>query len=344
MSSEQTCLSIGILGTASIATRSILPALQRMQGTFKVHAIASRSLSKAEAVAADTGAVAYGFYEELLEDPAIDAVYIPLPTGLHSQWVLRALAAGKHVLCEKSLGGTLEETREMVALASERGLALVENFQFRFHSQLQTLRQFVGLDGTEGRIGEVRSVRCSFGFPPFPDADNIRYSSELGGGALLDAGAYTLKISTLLLGPSLQVQAASLITDPALGVDLHGSGFLLDPETGLASHVAFGFDHFYQCGVEIWGTKGRLRTNRLFTARADFSPIFELETQEGGLETVSLPPDDHFVNMLTYFHSLCSTASHEARALEYRETVLQATLLQSFRDLANAVPKTNALT
>lgn len=331
---EQRPIRMGIMGTAAIATRSIIPALQRMPNRFELYAVASRSLAKAEAEAQLHGIQAYGSYEALLNDPNVEAVYIPLPNALHREWVLRALEAGKHVLCEKSLGTSLEEVNEMVEAAKTRHLALVENFQFRFHDQLRTLKSYLGMDGAVSRIGALRTVRCSFGFPPFADQENIRYSRELGGGALLDAGAYMTKIVHILLGDQAELQGAALVYDPAMGVDLHGSGTFVEPQTGLTAHVAFGFDHFYQCGVEVWGTQGRLRTNRLFTARADFSPVFELETASAGLHTVSLPPDDHFVNMLNYFGTLCVPEQEAHRMKEYSENLRQAAMLQDFRDKA----------
>ena len=361
-SSASSVLGIGILGTATIARRSILPALLSLPDHFRVVGIASRSMEAASALVDEVANASsqikpHGSYASLLEDPSVDAVYVPLPNGLHYEWVSKALKAGKHVLCEKSLGCTLQETEDMIALAEANDLALVENFQFRFHHQLQVLREWTGLGGQVARggtdssnegsedvakskqniIGDLRAVRCSFGFPPFPDRDNIRYQKELGGGALLDAGAYMMKIVTLLLGEKVQVQAASMVEDPASGVDVHGGGCLVDPGTGVTAHIAFGFDHYYQCGVEVWGSKGRVRTNRLFTAKANVQPVFEIETAEGGREERVLPADDHFVNMLRHFHSVCVSHQPEKRAEENRQNRLQARLLEEFRTMAGRV-------
>lgn len=271
----------------------------------------------------------------MIEDASIDAVYVPLPNALHHEWVMKALDAGKHVLCEKSLGCTEREAMDMVGRAEENGLALVENFQFRFHQQLEELRDLIGLgDVRKNVIGDLRTVRCSFGFPPFPDAHNIRYQRELGGGALLDAGAYMLKIAAIILGDHIAVRAASLVTDPELDVDLHGSGCLLDPDTGVTAHVAFGFDHHYRCGVEVWGSEGLVRTNRLFTAHANVEPVFEIETASGGREEHTCSPDNHFVNMLRHFHSVCNPHQREQREEEYRQNLVQARLLGEFQKVA----------
>jgi predicted dehydrogenase len=117
-----------------------------------------------------------------------------------------------------------------------------------------------------GQIGELRCVRASFGFPPFPDAGNIRYQPELGGGALLDVGAYPIKISQILLGENLSVTAAKTFVDSEKCVDIWGGGFLSQNDGPLFSEIAFGFDHHYQCGIELWGSRGKLTANRLFTA------------------------------------------------------------------------------
>ena len=323
-------MNIGILSTAKIATRSVIPTLLALSEQFKVIGIASRSIEKATQVSDAFGCKAYESYDSLLAEDDINAVYIPLPTGLHFEWVTKSLNAGKHVLCEKSLACTFSETQQMVDLAKSMGLALVENFQFRFHSQLETLQKII----RDGMIGEVRTIRSSFGFPPFPEKDNIRYNKELGGGALLDAGAYMMKVGSILLGKNAKVSSAVWHVDPKLGVDLHGSGLLINSNTRISAHIAFGFDHFYQCGVEVWGSLGRLRTNRLFTARADHCPEIDIEIASG-CKKIELDTDDHFRKMLQYFHKVCDNDSGALRDLEYNQNLIQAQLIQQFRDLAN---------
>ena len=327
---NQEKIKIGVLGAALIAERSILPALALMPEHFELVGLASRSLDKAQNLAAEYGAEAFPGYEALLNDESINAVYIPLPNALHYPWVQRALEAGKHVLCEKSLGCTLEEVQALVALAEARNLALVENFQFRFHQQLQELKTLINPE-RKPIIGELRTLRCSFGFPPFKDANNIRYQKKLGGGALLDAGAYTLKAASIILGEDLQVAAASLVGSASQEVDIHGSGCLIQPSQGITAHLAFGFDNYYQCGVEIWGSEGRIRTNRLFTAGPQVKPVLEIETKDGGRQDRILNEDHHFVNMLAHFHRLCQRDARALRAIESQQNLVQARLMNDFR-------------
>jgi predicted dehydrogenase len=316
-------IRVGILGCANIATRSLLPAFAR-HPAYVVQAVASRDPAKAARVAAAYGCAARG-YAELTAADDVDAIYVPLPTGLHAEWVARCLRNGKHVLCEKSLASTRTEVEELVALARSARLLLVENFQFRFHSQHRHVREMLAA----GAIGAVRCFRSSFGFPPFADAQNIRYSRALGGGALLDAGAYTLKAVTFMLGPAFRVQAATLWTPPGADVDISGGAYL-DNGQGLPAEVAFGFDHFYQCNYEVWGSKGRLLARRAFTAPPGFPPEVILETAQG-TETRTLPPDDHFANMLTHFAACLERRDFDD---EYEQSLVQAALVQQVRERA----------
>lgn len=319
-------LRIGVLGCASFAVRSMIPELSRHPG-FELVAVASRSLDKALPLAEKYGCQAMT-YEQLAEGREADAVYIPLPTGLHAEWVGRCLGAGKHVLCEKSLGCTENEVRVMVEAARKRGLFLMENFQFRFHAQNAFVKELLAAGG----LGEVRCFRVSFGFPPFPDgAANIRYQKELGGGALLDTGAYTLKATTFMLGMGFRVKAATLRLSPEFGVDVGGSIYL-ENGRGVVSETAFGFDNYYQCGYEIWGSKGKLTTKRAFTAPPGFSPEIVIETA-AGTEVRAMPPDDHFEKMLTYFAETLRSGAYES---EYVECLAQAELLQQVIHLCDS--------
>lgn len=317
-------LNIGILGTSSFALRCIIPALSSTD-KLKLAAIASRNRLNYTKLQSDNDVQFYDCYNSLINDPYVDAVYIPLPVALHYEWSLKALNAGKHVLCEKSLGCSYKEVKHLTEVATSANLALFENFQFRFHKQLDTILSIID----SGRLGELRSIRCYFGFPPFPESSNIRYNPELGGGALFDAGVYTLKCATILLGKDAKLVDALSVFSSGYKVDIAGQGYLVNGDNSLACSVAFGFDHHYQCGVEIWGSKGVLRTNRLFTAPPEFQPEIEIESNRGK-ELITLSSDNHFQNMLHYFSALCSTENSELRMIEYENNLIQAKLLNDF--------------
>jgi NDP-hexose-3-ketoreductase len=321
-------IKIGVLGVANIAVRSVIPSIKDLPNHFQIKGIASRNNQKASQILNVFETKYYEGYESLLDDEGIDAVYIPLPNALHAKWVEFALLRGKHVLVEKSLGCSLEEVTNLTKLAKDKGLVILENFQFRFHPQLQLIKDCL----TNGKIGEIRSLRVSFGFPPFIDRENIRYNPELGGGALLDAGAYTTKISQILLGEDLKVKASSLNFAPGYPVDIWGGAYLHDEVSGAFSEIAFGFDNFYQCGIEIWGSKGLLKTNRLFTAPDGYESKITIETKSGE-EVLVAEPANHFKNILKYFYQLITTKQGVDQ--EYAQNLDQARLLQDIKIQAN---------
>lgn len=321
-------IHIGILSTANIAMRSVIPAILELPQLFKIKGIASRDQSKADEAAKKIKVPSFGSYDALIQSPELQALYIPLPNALHFEWIKKALEQGLHVLSEKSLGCSLNEVTKLNEFAESKNLALVENFQFRFHSQLAFIKSLVA----EGKIGELHCIRSSFGFPPFSDSNNIRYQKFLGGGALLDAGAYTLKISNLFLGDDIEVAASNLSYPDDSEVDITGGAYIKQKKGNLFLEAAFGFDNFYQCNIELWGSKGRIYTNRIFTAGPGFKPEVIVETNQGK-ETLTLEADNHFKNMLTHFHQLIS--GEKSKADEYKQNILQASLIEQVKQKAN---------
>lgn len=308
----------GILGCANIAISSVIPAILRTDKNANIM-IGSRNATKAEETAKYFGFSFVTGYEALLEIGSIDAVYIPLPTGLHYQWVKKAIQAGKHVLVEKSATNNYTQAKELIELARKKNVALVENFQFQHHSQHKYVFDLLN----KGEIGEIRAFRSSFGFPPFSEVSNIRYNKELGGGALLDSGAYVLKATSFIMGDGFEVKSAFLKYNDKYDVDWFGGAFLINKEKNIFSEVAFGFDNFYQCNYEIWGSKGKITSTRAFTAKADFNPTIILEKQ-GFKEEIELPKDDHFMNMILYFTDIVKNKNFEK---EWNNLLIQAKLI-----------------
>ncbi|MFA7098006.1 MAG: Gfo/Idh/MocA family oxidoreductase [Gammaproteobacteria bacterium] len=318
-------IRIGILGTASIAQRYVIPTLLGMPDLFELKGIASRSIDRAQELADKYSVASYSPYESMLDDNDLDAVYIPLPNALHYEWIENSLQRGLHILVEKSLACSSSEVIKLSKLADDNRLALIENFQFRFHSQLQRVIDIM----ESGEIGELRCMRSSFGFPPFPDRGNIRYSKLLGGGALLDAGAYPIKLSQIMLGENINVLCASLSYNSEHDVDIWGSGTLIDIETGIHSQISFGFDNYYQCSLELWGSKGRLFTNRIFTAPPNVIPQIELSSG-GNTEILNIEADNHFEKMLKYFHAAC-----QGKISESKQNIKQSRMIEEFRNKAH---------
>jgi dTDP-3,4-didehydro-2,6-dideoxy-alpha-D-glucose 3-reductase len=317
--------NIGVLGCAKIAERFLIPSIVELSENFNLIGIASRTKEKAELFASKFNTKAFYGYEELINVKGLQAIYIPLPNSLHYEWVKKSLQKGLHVLVEKPLACSHGEVIELTMLAKKKNLVLIENFQFRFHSQLKYIKKLM----EEGTIGELRNINSAFGFPLFDDKNNIRYKKELGGGALLDAGAYPIKISQIFMGNDISVLASNLVFDNENGVVIWGSAFLKQKKGELVSHIAFGFDNYYQCNIELWGTKGKIYTNRIFTAGLGIEPILEVETQNGK-KVLKIDSDHHFKNILKHFYRLI--VSENSSKDEYEQNINQARLVDEVRN------------
>lgn len=210
-----TPLRFGVLSTAAIGVKKVIPALQASD-RCEVVAIASRDAARARAAADRLHLpMSFGSYEELLDSGAIDAVYVPLPNHLHVDWSVRALQAGKHVLCEKPIGLDVAEAERMAAAAEAHApLKVMEAFMYRFHPQWRTAERWV----REGDIGELRSVHAHFAYRNL-DPNDVRNQADIGGGGLLDIGCYDVSLSRFLFGREPERVVATLERDPAFGTD-----------------------------------------------------------------------------------------------------------------------------
>jgi predicted dehydrogenase len=281
----------GVLGVAKIATKKVIPAMQLGQ-LSEVVAIASRDLKKAQLAAADLGIPhAYGSYEELLADPAIEAVYNPLPNHLHVLWSVKAAEAGKHVLCEKPIALTVEETRQLIAVRDRTGVRMGEAFMVRSHPQWIRARELV----VNGAIGKLLAVVSTFSYFN-RDPANIRNILELGGGGLMDIGCYPIQISRFLFGREPERVSGMFERDPDTGIDRLTSG-MLDFGTGQAVFTCSTQMVPYQ-RVQILGTQGRIEIEIPFNAPPDQPCRIFIDTgadlSGGGLRTEQFSVCDQY--------------------------------------------------
>ena len=240
----------GVMSTAAIATEKVIPGLRRST-LGEVAAIASRSEGTARSVAAALGIPRWhAGYEALLDDPEVDAVYIPLPNHLHREWTVRALQAGKHVLCEKPLALTALDAEAMSDAAEAAGRLLMEAFMYRHHPSWIALRNLVA----SGRLGRLAAVDSWFSYAN-DDPANIRNILDYGGGALYDIGCYSVNLSRMLFGAEPHGVSASIARDPASGVDVLTSGTLAFAD-GVASFTCATRLEADQ-RVHVYGTLGR---------------------------------------------------------------------------------------
>ena len=252
----------GVLGAAKIALVKVIPGMQRGD-SCEITGIASRSLDKAKS-AAETLNIpkAYGSYEELLADPDIEAIYNPLPNHLHVPWSIRAAEAGKHVLCEKPIGLSTAECRQLMAVRDRTGVKMSEAFMVRTHPQWLRAREIV----RSGAIGNLLSISSAFSYFN-RDPQNIRNIPEWGGGALMDIGCYPVQISRFLFGREPERVVGSFERDPHMKTDRLVSG-ILDFGTGQSVFTCSTQMVPFQ-RVQILGTTGRVELEIPFNAPPD---------------------------------------------------------------------------
>jgi len=284
----------GILGCAGIAEKAFIPAVLGSRNGV-LAAIAARDEDRARAWAGRFGfARALPTYRELVEDPAVDAVYNPLPNDLHAEWSIRALRAGKHVLCEKPMALDASEVRAMICAAETHGVLLAEGFMYKFHPQIDKSLELI----RGGRIGEVRSVHSAFTFRFERDGANYRWSPAMGGGALYDVGCYTISIARLVFGAEPVSTFARARIDPATGIDMTTAALLAFPGGRFAACDA-SFEAQFQSLLLAVGTEGTLRLERAFSAK-DFDVAIEV-VRGGDTEKVPIPKADMFRLMVEHF-------------------------------------------
>ena len=302
----------GVIGVAKIATTKVIPAMQ--QGRLsEVTAIASRDTRKAAEAAAQLGIPkSFGSYEALLEDPEIDAVYIPLPNHLHVPWSARAAEAGKHVLCEKPIGLSSAEARSLIEVRDRTGVEIQEAFMVRSHPQWIRARDLV----REGRIGELRSMLGHFSY--FNDNPaNIRNVPEFGGGGMLDIGCYLTSTSRFIFGCEPLRAAGVVDIDPALGVDRMAS-MVLDFGKGQFAGTCSTQMVPYQ-RVQIFGTRGRIEIEIPFNAPPDRPCRILVDTpgQPGGeAEIIELDVCDQYTLQADQFAHAVLNGEHVNSPLE----------------------------
>jgi xylose dehydrogenase (NAD/NADP) len=244
----------GVLGCAAIAINRVIPGMQKADGVT-LAAVASRTLGKAQEVAAKFGAPkAYGSYEDLLADPEIEAVYIPLPNGLHAEWSIKTLRAGKHVLCEKPLALNATEAREIQAVRDETSLYCLEAFAYRFNPVVAEAFRIA----RSGVLGELRFMHTVSTFKMETlDPANVRLRADIGGGALYDMGCYAINAQRMLAGREPLTAWATMAWSERFDVDMAGTA-MLDFGNGLLGTIQWGFNASYGGPVSVVGDKGRL--------------------------------------------------------------------------------------
>jgi xylose dehydrogenase (NAD/NADP) len=253
----------GIMSTAAIGQSALIPAIVAAADN-EVVAISSSSIEKAQGVASKFNIPkAYGSYKEMLHDSEIDAVYIPLPNHLHSEWVKKAADAGKHILCEKPAALNAEEAIDMIDFCKKKNVVFMEAFMYQFHPQHQRVKDIIAA----GEIGEMKIMRSSFTFYMNPDdrGTNIRTKLEMGGGSVYDVGSYCLNAIRDILNSEPAKIFAQAEIDPIHQIDMVTTS-VIELKNGVRAVFDSSFDASFNAGYVIVGTKGMIEAPRAFRA------------------------------------------------------------------------------
>ena len=314
-------LRLGLLSTAHINEKLVAGA--RLADEVEVVAVASRDLARASEQASSLEIPrALGSYEELLSDPDVDAVYISLPNSMHVDWSVRALEAGKHVLCEKPLARSVEEVERAFDAADAAGRVLAEAFMWRHHPQAKLLVELLP------RVGDLRVVRTQFSFAldSLDPASNIRLSGELEGGALMDVGCYCVSAARLIAGEPEEVTGQAVFDE----VDLRFTG-TLSFESGVLAHFDCGVDTADRAELEVAGSAGGLLLRDPFHSA---EPVIEVRAADGSVERVEAERDNPYACELRDFAA--AVAGDRSPLLGREDAVGQARAIAALYESAGS--------
>ncbi|MCF8567115.1 Gfo/Idh/MocA family oxidoreductase [Alicyclobacillus tolerans] len=284
----------GVLGTARIAEQQVIPAIQKAAHA-QLTAVASRSLTKAQEFAARNNIVkAYGSYEELLDDPEIDAVYIPLPNHLHAQWTIAAARRKKHVLCEKPATLNAEELQSVLSACQEEGVVFMEAFMYQFHPQWNRVREVL----QSGELGEVKVLAASFSFP-LSDESDIRLSPDKGGGSLYDVGCYCVHAIQTVSGKQEPVDIGAVAKFAQDNIVDRSLSAALRFQNGLLAHFDCSFEAADRQSFHIAGSMGTITLSLPFRPDKG-NPEFALVTNQG-TRVETFEPFDFYRRQVEHF-------------------------------------------
>ncbi len=293
-------LRFGILGAANIAPGALI-APSRDVARVEVIGVAARDPQRARWFADTHGLpTVWDTYDDLLSDPAINAVYIPLPPGLHHEWVIKALEAGKHVLCEKPFSATRLEAVEMVATAERTGMRLGEAFHWRYHPLIARVRELLD----SGALGKVVRVETEFS-ASITDTAGLRYNLSLAGGGFMDLGVYPLQWSRFVTGEEPQILSAVAVEHPASpGIDVAMDVEVAYP-SGVTGHIRSAMEGDFVAFLKVIGTDGVLHVHNPVGPHHGHS--LTLTLADGTETTESMQGED---NRPTYYYQLTAFAAH----------------------------------
>ncbi len=332
MQNEQAPLHWGIISTAKIGRTKVIPALLRANGVT-LAGVASRGAGRAAEFLEQEGwtATAYDSYEAMFEDERIDVVYNPTPNHLHVPLTLKAMAAGKHVLCEKPLALSADEAKQLAeAAAANPGIKVMEAFMYRFHAQWQEVKRLVD----SGRLGALTHIHSRFAYTNM-DADNVRNKADIGGGALMDIGCYCISLSRWLTGEEPEWMSAQQHIDPAFGTDSHTAALMHFPSDVSASFYC-STQSAPEQSVEIQCQRGKIRMDLPFTPEWN-APVTIKVVEEGVERDLVIEAHDQYRAQIEAFSA--AVAKDTVVPTPLSDAVNNMRVIESLRETAYITPR-----
>ena len=315
-------IKFGVLGYSRVAWKDMLPALLDSEHAV-LGMLGSRDPEKAKEASAKHGAAAWGSYEDVVASSDLDVVYVSLPNTLHEEWSIKALRAGKHVICEKPAALTYAAAKRMVQAARDNKVRLLEGLMFRYHPQHRQVKEFI----SNGTLGELVRFDACFGFP-MPDRNNNLRNKELGGGALNYVAPYPICASRMILGEEPLDVFCKMELDPESGVDARAD-MLLGYGGGKVAHASTLFGAYFQSTYSVLGSKAGIRMGRAYAVPRNMGTKIFLDANDATQE-IAVAPVDQFRLMLDDF---CETiAGRKEPEHDYESDLLaQARVLEAAR-------------
>jgi predicted dehydrogenase len=290
-------MGVAVWGLGLHAINKILPALSATNG-LQLYGVCSRDAGKVFSCSQKWKCKGWTDADTMLGDSNVEVIYVATPIGLHFDHGRQVLNARKHLWCEKPLTSHLAHTLELLESAKSQGLSICEGLMYLHHPQFRQLSQYV----SNGQLGPIKSVGCRFGIPKLEQM-GFRSDPSLGGGAFFDVGCYPVSVILALFPKeTLQIDYASIVTRNGSAVDTDGKA-LISLANGAAASMEWRTNCAYRNEIDVWGEKGSVFTDKIFSKPADYTPVFHFRDVHGVKTTELGESGDHFVSMLQYFRS-----------------------------------------
>jgi len=291
-------MRVVVWGLGRHAINKILPAVSAVSG-LELYGVCSRNARSVSSYSEMWKCKGWTEASAMLRDTGADIVYVATPIGLHAEHGKQVLDARKHLWCEKPLTCQLQHTLELLESSRRHGLSICEGLMYLHHSQFRQLSNYI----TEGRLGSIKSIGCRFGIPRLEHA-GFRLDPVLGGGALFDVGYYPMSaIQALFPEENADVSYANIVTRNGFAVDTDGHA-VIALSGGAVASLEWGIHCAYRNEIDIWGEKGSLSTDKIFSKPADYIPVFHFRDMQGAETTEYGEAKDHFVSMFQDFRGM----------------------------------------